>query len=114
MSAGPGIVDVHIHFMSPRAIEEARRRKVSVLLVGMEAPPNWGEVYTRQFHSAFRELADQYQLAFVPFLLEGVAGIANLNQADGLHPTSQGARMIAEHLWPALEKLVRAAGRSGP
>ena len=89
-------------------IDRARQRGIPVLLVGIEAPPNYGEQYTREFRQVFRDLARHNKLDFVPFLLEGVAGVPRLNQADGIHPTSAGAARIAEHLWPALEKLVDA------
>jgi acyl-CoA thioesterase-1 len=91
-------------------IDRAQRRNVRVLLVGMEAPPNYGERYTREYREAFQDLATRNQVAFVPFLLAGVAGVPDLNQRDGIHPTSRGARMLAENLLPALEHLLPAAG----
>jgi acyl-CoA thioesterase-1 len=79
--------------------------KISVLLAGMEAPPNYGNEYTSRFRAVFRELADKYDVVYLPFLLEGVAGDLALNQRDGIHPNAAGARRVAEHLWPALEGL---------
>jgi acyl-CoA thioesterase-1 len=90
-------------------IDRAKARDIEVLLAGMEAPPNYGERYTREYREAFRKLADRNDLEFVPFLLAGVAGVPDLNQRDGIHPTSRGARMIAETLLPALEKILPAA-----
>lgn len=90
-------------------IDRAQRRGVAVLLAGMEAPPNYGETYTRAYRRAFQDLAREHNVAFVPFLLQGVAGVAELNQADGLHPTAVGARKVAEHLWPALERLIMSS-----
>ncbi len=84
----------------------ARSRNIEVLLVGMEAPPNFGEVYTSEFRDVFHQLAREHAVEFVPFLLEDVAGIRGLNQADGIHPNAEGAARIAEHLWPAVELLV--------
>jgi len=55
----------------------------------------------------FVDLARQNKVEFVPFLLEGVAGMSRLNQSDGIHPTSEGAARIADHLWPAVEKMVK-------
>lgn len=86
-------------------IDRARQRGIPVLLVGMEAPPNFGERYTNEFRRVFTDLARQNKLEFVPFLLEGVAGVPRLNQSDGLHPTSAGAARVAEHLWPVVEKM---------
>ena len=79
--------------------------RISVLLAGMEAPPNYGNEYTTRFRAVFRELADKYDVVYLPFLLEGVAGDLALNQRDGIHPNAAGARRVAEHLWPALERL---------
>jgi acyl-CoA thioesterase-1 len=87
-------------------IDRARQRAIPVLLVGMEAPPNYGERYTNEFRQVFADLARQNKVEFVPFLLEGVAGVPGLNQEDGLHPTSAGAARIAEHLWPTVEKML--------
>jgi acyl-CoA thioesterase-1 len=90
-------------------IERAQRRSVHVLLVGMEAPPNYGERYTREYRQAFQDLAKRNHLEFLPFLLAGVAGVPDLNQRDGIHPTSRGARLLAENLLPVLEKMLPAA-----
>ena len=86
-------------------IERAQEREVEVVLAGMEAPPNFGADYTDAFRRVFAELADQYAIAFVPFLLEGVVGVPELNQADRIHPNATGAAHIADHLWPAVEAL---------
>lgn len=87
-------------------IRDARARGITVLLLGMEAPPNFGPEYTREFREAFRDLAVEEDVAFVPFFLEGVAGVEALNQPDGLHPNANGARRIADTVWEALEPLV--------
>jgi acyl-CoA thioesterase I len=90
-------------------IHRARQRGIPVLLVGMEAPPNYGEQYVAAFRQVYRDLADNNKLSFVPFLLEGVAGVTELNQPDGIHPTGAGAARIADHLWPAVEKMMNTA-----
>jgi acyl-CoA thioesterase-1 len=87
-------------------ITRAQSRGIAVLLAGMEAPPNYGPRYTSEFRRAFQDLARRHDLAFVPFLLDGVAGRAALNQADGLHPTAEGARIMADLVWKALEPMV--------
>jgi acyl-CoA thioesterase-1 len=89
-------------------IVRARQRAIPVLLVGMEAPPNYGEHYTKGFRQVFQDLARENKLTLVPFLLEGVAGVRELNQADGIHPTSAGATRIAEHLWPSVKTMIDA------
>jgi acyl-CoA thioesterase-1 len=90
-------------------IERAQARGVTVILAGMEAPPNLGRDYTAAFRQVYRVLAGQYHVALVPFLLEGVAGVASLNQDDGIHPNVAGARKLADNLWPSVEAAVRRA-----
>ena len=87
-------------------ITTAQARGVEVLLAGMEAPPNFGEAYTTAFRDVFVQLAREHDVALVPFLLEGVAGVPDLNQSDGIHPNVEGAVRVAGHLWPAVESLV--------
>lgn len=87
-------------------VTRSQDRHIKVLLVGIEAPPNFGERYTNEFRQAFRDVAREAGVRFVPFLLEGVAGIPALNQADGIHPTAEGARIMANTIWPGLEPLL--------
>jgi acyl-CoA thioesterase-1 len=87
-------------------IHRARQRAIPVLLVGMEAPPNYGEQYAAAFRQVFHELARENKVTLVPFLLEGVAGHPDLNQPDGIHPTSAGAARIADHLWPSVKTMI--------
>src|SRR5437773_3623541 len=96
-------------------IERAQARGVTVILAGMESPPNWGRDYNVSFHKVYPALAGKYHVALVPFLLQGVAGSDTLNQADGIHPTAQGARILADNVWTVLEPVLdeRGRGRSG-
>jgi acyl-CoA thioesterase-1 len=80
-----------------------------VLLLGMEAPPNLGADYARRFRGIFAELARRNQAPFVPFLLDGVAGLAPLNQADGIHPTAEGHERVADTVWKTLRPLLTPA-----
>jgi acyl-CoA thioesterase-1 len=89
-------------------IERAQARRIAVLLAGMEAPPNFGPEYTVSFRQVFRDLAKQYKLAFVPFLLDKVAGVPALNQGDGIHPNVEGARIVADTVWSALHPMIDA------
>jgi acyl-CoA thioesterase I len=85
-----------------------------VVLVGMQAPPNYGADYAARFRALFPELAARHHLPLVPFLLEGVAGVPALNQADGIHPTPEGHRLMAETVWKVLGPVLREdAQRSG-
>lgn len=85
-------------------IMAAKERGMSVLLAGMELPPNYGNQYTDGFRQVYRDLANEYQLDLIPFLLEGVGGVAALNQADGIHPNAEGHRRIARHVYPLLKQ----------
>jgi acyl-CoA thioesterase-1 len=93
-------------------IEAARAKGVAVLLVGMEAPPNFGPEYTVSFRQAYRDLAREHKVAFLPFLLDRVAGEAALNQADGIHPNVAGTAIVAETVWRALRPLIDATASS--
>ena len=81
-----------------------------IVIVGMEAPPNMGRSYTSRFREVFRSVAEERGAAYVPFLLDQVAGIDSLNQADGIHPTPAGQRIMAETVWRVLEPLLREPG----
>jgi acyl-CoA thioesterase-1 len=89
-----------------RIISRAKERRIAVILTGMEAPPNYGAVYTSEFRQVFRDLADQHDVTFVPFFLEGVAGIPQLNNGDGIHPNAAGAKIIEQTIWRALEPML--------
>lgn len=87
-------------------IEQALQRKIKVLLAGMETPPTRGWQYTLDFHMIFPQLAARHGVPLMPFLLTGVVGDTAYNLADGIHPNAEGARRIAENMWPYLEPLV--------
>ena len=80
--------------------------EAAVLLVGMEAPPNLGPRYTSGFRSVFPEVAAEEGVTYMPFLLEGVAAVRELNQGDGIHPNAEGARRVAENVWRALSPVL--------
>jgi acyl-CoA thioesterase I len=88
-----------------KIIEMAETRGIRVILAGMEAPPNWGRDYDVSFHRVYSTLAARYHVPLVPFLLQGVAGSDTLNQADGIHPTAEGARIVAENVWKVLKPM---------
>ena len=87
-------------------LERAKARHIPVVLAGMEAPPNNGPEYTREFREVYADLAKQYDVRFVPFLLLGVAGNAALNQGDGIHPNARGAQIVADLVWAELQPLL--------
>ena len=88
-------------------IQRAQAKQIAVILAGMEAPPNFGRTYTDAFHEVYASLSQQYAVPLVPFLLQGVAGIASMNQPDGIHPTAEGARIAADNVWVVLESALK-------
>jgi acyl-CoA thioesterase I len=89
-----------------RIIQQFQQASVTVVLAGMKLPPNYGQDYTDGFESLYRSLAKQYRLTLIPFFLDGVASSSSLNQADGIHPTGEGYRIIVEKIFPTLEPLL--------
>jgi len=78
-----------------------------LLLLGMRAAPNLGGTYVQDFRAIFADVARKHDAVLVPFFLEGVAGVQRLNQPDGVHPTAEGQKIIAENVWRALEPMLR-------
>ena len=91
-------------------IEEAQRRSIEILLVGMDALPVHGWAYSLAFHRAYEDLAAQYRIPFVPFLLVNILRDPSLMQSDRVHPNQAGARAIADLIWPHLQPLLRKGG----
>jgi acyl-CoA thioesterase-1 len=104
--------------LSPRAAKSniaaiidrirAAKPRVPILLLQMEAPPNLGPSYTTAFHALYGDIATEKGVTLAPFFLEGVAGMAALNQRDGVHPNPRGARLVAANVWQSLEPMVRS------
>jgi acyl-CoA thioesterase-1 len=84
----------------------AQRPPPKLVVVGMRALTNYGKEYGRRFESIYPELAKETGAALVPFLLEGVGGVAKLNQPDGVHPTAEGQRKMADTVWAVLRPLL--------
>jgi acyl-CoA thioesterase-1 len=87
-------------------IRRAKAKGVKVLLCGMLAPPTMGSDYQREFITAFPDLASEHKVAFLPFLLEGVAMDRDLNQADGIHPNAEGTRLMMENIYKELKPML--------
>lgn len=85
---------------------QAKYPHVKVVLAGMQMPANMGADYTKQFASMYPEVAQETGVTLIPFLLEGVGGMPNLNQADGIHPNPDGHKIVAETVWRALQPLL--------
>ena len=90
-----------------RIIQQLQQASVTVVLAGMKLPPNYGQDYTDGFESLYKTLAKQYRLTLIPFFLDGVATSSMLNQADGIHPTGEGYRIIVEQILPTLKPLLK-------
>ena len=87
-------------------IDASQQAGAKVLLLGMQLPPNYGPRYTEAFAGVYTQLADEKQIALVPFFLEGVGGHPELMQADGLHPAAAGQKRLLDNVWPALKPLL--------
>jgi len=96
-----------------RLISAVRQKqpRAKIVLIQMEAPPNYGIAYTRRFRAVYDEVARKEKLPLVPFLLTGVAGIPRLNQPDGVHPNLAGERIVAANVWQALKPIVAQLDR---
>ncbi|MGN8069045.1 arylesterase [Mucilaginibacter sp. SG564] len=85
---------------------KAKYPEVKIVLLGMQVPPNMGADYASKFKAVFPDLATKNHTQLVPFFLQGVAGIPTLNQADGIHPTPQGAKIAANNVWEVLKGIL--------
>ncbi|HXC90247.1 MAG TPA: arylesterase [Stellaceae bacterium] len=94
-----------------KMLEEIKAAGAKVLILGMRAPPNWGEAYDRSFDRIFPELAKAHQAALYPFFLEGVAMKPDLNQPDGLHPNERGVGVLVDRIGPVVAGLLGQPGR---
>ena len=89
-------------------IDKVKKRhpSVKIVLAGMEAPRNMGKSYIKAFHDIYPTLAKKNNLPLIPFILENVGGVKELNQSDGIHPTVQGNTIIAETIWTTLKPIL--------
>jgi acyl-CoA thioesterase-1 len=109
-----GLTTKETHDNLLQIIQTARGKGLQVFLCGMEAPTNLGEDYRKNFRDLFTQLLSESRgITFVPFLLEGVAANPALNLADGIHPNVEGARVIAQALYPKLRTIVDSLGGGG-
>lgn len=84
----------------------AKRAGAKVLLLSMRIPPNYGKRYTEMFYNVYPQLSTELAVPYVPFILQDIALVKNLMQADGLHPNEKAQAVIVEKIWPPLEKLL--------
>lgn len=83
-----------------------KNSETKIILAGMQIPPNMGQEYTTEFRKIFPDLAEKNDLLLIPFLLDGVAGIPDLNLPDGIHPTAEGQKIVTENVWARLKELL--------
>lgn len=86
-----------------------KNSNTKIILAGMELPPNMGQDYIVAFKTIFPELAEKNQLDLIPFLLKDVGGIPKLNQADGIHPTVEGQKILATNVWAILKPILSSS-----
>jgi len=91
-----------------KAIQMAQERQIKVVMTGMQMPINYGETYITAYQESFFELAREYELPMVDFLLEGVGGIPEMNLRDGIHPNPEGHQVIARNVLKTLLPIVQA------
>lgn len=89
-----------------KIIEQFKARDIEILLVGMEAPRNWGEAYVSDFRAMYERLAARHGVPLYPFFLKDVATVAALNLPDGLHPTAKGVAVVVQNILPNVEPLI--------
>jgi acyl-CoA thioesterase I len=91
-------------------IDRTRERypQVKIIIAGMKLPPNLGEDYSRRFGAIFSDLAKKNKTGLVPFVLEGVGGVRNLNLGDAIHPTAEGHKLVAANVWRVLEPVMKS------
>jgi acyl-CoA thioesterase-1 len=85
---------------------KAKYPSAKLVLAGMQVPPNMGQQYATEFRNLYPELAQKNNMAFIPFLLEGVGGVTKLNLQDGIHPTAEGHHIVAANVWSQLQTVL--------
>lgn len=106
----PAVVRANLEAM----IAKIQASGAKLILLGMRAPPNWGEAYQRDFDRIFPELARAHNLPFSPFFLDGVAMNRDMNQPDGIHPNERGVAVIVDHVAPLLEGVLTPSQAAKP
>lgn len=90
-------------------VDQAQEAQAKVLLLGMRLPPNYGKRYTESFAKIFAALAEERRVAYVPFLMDGIGGQQGMMQMDGLHPNEAAQTVMMEHVWKALQPLLKGS-----
>ena len=88
-------------------IEIIQKKNIPILLIGMKSPLNYPSPFIKKFNGLYHDLADKYDVALYPFFLEGIAMKSALNQADGIHPNSEGIKIMAKNILPHVKKIIK-------
>jgi acyl-CoA thioesterase-1 len=104
---GVALTETRTNLQSIIDVVKQKSEDTTIILAGMELPPNMGQDYTTEFRQLYADLATLNQLEFIPFILKDVGGIAALNQSDGIHPTAEGHQILANTVWEVLKPLVK-------
>jgi acyl-CoA thioesterase I len=91
---------------------KAKYPHAKLVLAGMQVPPNMGQEYSENFRKLFPDLAAKNNMTLIPFLLEGVGGVRELNQQDGIHPTAEGEKIVTENVWKVLQGVLEGYNNS--
>lgn len=86
---------------------KAKSAATNIILAGMQLPPNMGQEYATQFKAMFADLASENSISLIPFILKDVGGMKDLNQKDGIHPTAEGHKIVAENVWEVLLPVIK-------
>lgn len=119
LGANDGLRGVSLDLTKQNLLDIVKKSKAAyphlrVIIAGMQVPPNLGETYAATFRQMFPDIARETETDLIPFLLEHVGGHPDLNLADGKHPNVEGHRIIAETVWPILERHLRDLSDSSP
>jgi len=85
---------------------KTKNKTTKIIMAGMQLPPNMGQEYTSEFKVIFSDLAEKNNLLFIPFILKDVGGISSLNQSDGIHPTIEGHKIVANTVWEVVKPVL--------
>ena len=88
-------------------LQLAQKQNVDVIMFEMQIPPNYGPAYTRRFTQTFHDLGQAYDVPVIPFFLDGIAGVEELNQKDGIHPKAEAQPKLLSNIWPDLEPMLK-------
>jgi len=103
----PALVKTNLHKIIAKV--RAKQPKAIIAIAGMQLPFNYGEAYRKAFAGVFEEVAKSEKVTFEPFLLDGVGAVPSLNQADGIHPNTEGTKVVAEGVWKVVAPLLKTS-----